>query len=430
MDISDVGHILIYGPTYSGKTYFCKYLIEQLKPENIYVFTSTPRAWKGYELYDDFDGNITKILTDSQYLFDNQEDERCNQIVVFDDYNDKINTITNKKYKELFTGGRHKGIRVINLAQQSKAIGPTVRDNVKYVFTMALTSADEVKSIADTYFNKERFEFKKIINKAHETNTYSTVMLNVQTRKTKTIVAPEKKKSNIPSLDKQTDILTVRPRLNNDTNQYQITKDVNLPQDSVLNINPSDAIDNRVVSYDQIQYDTRQGENSQFGNKYANGNMIDNSHNNFNIDYQFKNQQLKETNIVNNQNRVYTNKVSNQMELDNHKHKQDLKRFEYIDKTIELLNTPDFQLTGDDKDFIAKVFNYTLKPTKKNFDRYNYNGVGVKIFLKKYDDRIVNNIEKKSQYLTTIEKVADIAFSDNPILQISKGISFMNAFFK
>jgi polynucleotide 5'-kinase involved in rRNA processing len=28
-DISDVGHILIYGPTYSGKTYFCKYLIEQ-----------------------------------------------------------------------------------------------------------------------------------------------------------------------------------------------------------------------------------------------------------------------------------------------------------------------------------------------------------------------------------------------------------------
>lgn len=428
LNISDVGHIIIYGPTYSGKTYFCKYLIEQLNPENIYVFTSTPRAWKGYELYDDFDGNINKILTDSQYSFDNQDSERCNQIVVFDDYNDQINTTTNKKYKELFTGGRHKGIRVINLAQQSKAIGPTPRDNAKYVYTMALTSADEIKSIADTFFNKERFQFKKLIAKAHETNIYSCVEINVQTRQTQILTAPEKKKSNIPKYDGN-EIIPVKPQLSTRA-EYNITKGINLPQDSVLSMDPSDAIDNRVVSYDQIQYETRQGENSQFGNKYANGNMIDNSNNNFNIDYQIKNQQLKETNIINNQNRVYSNTVNNKIELENLKHKQEVKKFEYIDKTLDLLNTPEFQLTGDDKDFIAKVFNYTLKPTKKNFDRYNYSPVGVKVFLKKYDDRIIQNIEKKSQYLTTIERVADIALSDNPMIQISKGMQFMNSFFK
>ena len=142
------GHILVYGQTMSGKTFFTKHILDVLKPDNIYVFTTT-NDWTDYNNYHNFN-RISTILNEIEY-------SEGSNIIVFDDFNDQINTSTDKHYIELFTRGRHKNIRVINLAHNSKAIGPTVRANTRYVFMMSTINLEESNELAKIFYKNEKF---------------------------------------------------------------------------------------------------------------------------------------------------------------------------------------------------------------------------------------------------------------------------------
>lgn len=404
MQLENVGHCLVYGQTYSGKTYFTKYLITQLEPENVYVFTTSKHEWQNYETYDNFENNIQTILNNCKAVKDTNS-TKCNNLIIFDDFNSELNTTTDKVYNELFTGGRHKGIRVINLAQQAKAVGPTVRNNIRYAFIMATILEDELKKLADMVFNKEKFALKKVVASALQQSEYACVMIDVRSRRTSVHIAPVIKKSNVPK-----DHMPVTPRLTDDTvNNQEIIREVVPPPGSVMREDPGNAIFTGVASYDQMTNDTRMGENSQFGNKYVNGNMVDNSQNSFKIDYRIKNQQIVETNNINNQQRIEANRINNTISIENYSHEKKINNMRIIDEVENLINTPEHYLTEENKVLIARVFNATLKPTKKQFTKYTYKA-GIPVFM----DRICNRRVKfkQSNILNLAENAVDIYKAD------------------
>lgn len=155
------GHIAIYGPTESGKTRYAKTLITQvLKPHNLIVFLgSIDKSWDVYKtptklpatdyemkgkVFDDFDANIEKVL--EECLIEHSEGRKT--VIVFDDFNNKINTQTNTRYIELFTQGRHAGIRVINMSQSGAGIGKQSRGNIRYAALLYINNIDFVRGLS------------------------------------------------------------------------------------------------------------------------------------------------------------------------------------------------------------------------------------------------------------------------------------------
>lgn len=155
------GHMAIYGPTESGKTRYAKTLITNvLKPHNLIVFLgSIDKSWDCFALptvlegvdwvmkcsvYDSFDDNIEKILDDC--IAEHAEGHKT--VIVFDDFNNKINTQTNTRYIELFTQGRHAGIRVINMSQTGVGIGKASRGNIRYVALLHTSNIEFVRSLS------------------------------------------------------------------------------------------------------------------------------------------------------------------------------------------------------------------------------------------------------------------------------------------
>ncbi len=418
INIGQIGHCIVYGQTFSGKTHFTKHLIKQLNPNNVYVFTTSPHDWVGYETYDNFENNIKNILINSKAAKDTNSHD-CKNIVVFDDFNSEINTSQNKAYNELFTSGRHYGIRVINLAQQSKHIGPTVRSNARYIFIMAVVLEDELKKLADMFFNKEKFALKKITTVALKESQYACVMIDANNRQTSVYIAPAIKKSNIPKEEieiKENDNVSVIPRIN----EYNKTIDVVPPQGSALRETPSDAIFQGTQSYDQMR-----SLQTSFGNKYAQ-NMVDNSQNNFQIDYRIKNQQLIETNQIANQNRIEINNINNQISYQNYLHEKKLNFMREVDEVKRLLDQPHHTLTRDNKILIARVFNTTLQPKKKQFTEFDYK-LGTPYFMERFCKRKVE--VKNNNILDVLENTVDIYNSSNPIEQLSGAVSLYKNWF-
>lgn len=429
INLEQIGHCIVYGQTFSGKTYFTKHLIKQLNPDNVYVFTTSPHDWVGYETYDNFENNIKNILVNSKASKDPNSHE-CKNIVVFDDFNSEINTSQNKAYNELFTSGRHYGIRVINLAQQSKHIGPTVRSNARYIFIMAIVKEDELKKLADMFFNKDKFALKKITTSALKESKYACVMIDADSRQTSVYLAPVIKKSNIPKdeiISKEEGIhdhVSVIPRItdlhNSLHNSLSKTIDVTPPQGSALRETPSDAIFQGTQSYDQLR-----NLQTSFGNKYAQ-NMVDNSQNNFQIDYRIKNQQLIETNQIANQNRIEINNINNQISYQNYLHEKKLNFMKEVDEVKKLLDQPHHTLTRDNKILIARVFNATLQPKKKQFTEFDYK-VGIPYFMERFCKRKVE--VKNNKILDVIENTVDIYNSSNPIESVVTAVSLYKNWF-
>jgi hypothetical protein len=388
-NIADVGHVLIYGQTYSGKTYFCKYFLKLLKPKDIYVFTTVPKEWQGYEVYtEDFDNNINTILTNTEKT---PGSNFCDTIIIFDDFNKQINTQSNKKYNELFTSGRHKGIRVINLAHQAKAIGPTVRANVRYAIIMSSASQDEVDELAKICFDNDKIKLRKIVTMAVQENEYNAVVVDKNTRKFKAYLAPKKKKSNVPVSDGENEIIRVIPRIEKyrEENTFNKTIDIIPHPDSSLMQNPVGSIETMLPPTREPVGPLNQA--NSFGTKYAN-NMIDNSNNNFNVDQRIQFNHLVETNIVKNEIRMQN------LEFD-----KEYRVKQMLIQAVELIDKPRLYRTHEEKLLIAQAMNMYLKP-KKLINDENYEKL-IPLFMKRLTGRV---IETKSSPLDKMEKIVDV----------------------
>lgn len=304
MEIEPIGHFIVFGPTGSGKTYYTKHLIKTLKFEKVFVFAGEPYEWEYPEYIvqkESFTDSCSKIVTECSGHMDGLRGiatargeefvSSCPFAVVFDDYNDEINTSHNEHYKRMYTKGRHNGIRVINLAHYTHAIGPAARANAKYIALMATMPENEVKSIADIWFGKDHIQLNKVVKDAMQENERNVVLINRNTKKINVMIAPPKQRQLVNIVD---------PRY--DYNNQSITVDVDLHENSALNRNPDSLAYNRV------------GGQLCVGNKTAH-NMVDNSKNMFNIDHSVKIEQKIQSNQINNQLKFQNIQINNTINL-------------------------------------------------------------------------------------------------------------------
>lgn len=197
--LEDFGHVLIYGETGGGKTTIATKICDYLNPTKIYIYTGVSKCYKhkfkNSEIFEDFD-NIKDI---KKYIIDTHE--KNNFIILFDDFNDKINTQTNSEYIELFTKFRHYNTRIINLAHSVKAIGRSVRLNCRYIYIFSTINNNEtIKDLAVQYFDSNNKELEKILKQARNDNIYNVIYLDRRIGSYEIINADDIKTSNVDVL--------------------------------------------------------------------------------------------------------------------------------------------------------------------------------------------------------------------------------------
>jgi hypothetical protein len=184
------GHIIIYGPTMCGKTLYAQYVINKIKVKKTYVFTRTPRDWPQTSTRVLCDGNfeeeVTKMYEECESYMDEKYKEdpqyaQCPFAVVFDDYATVINMTSNKAFIDLWTRGRHAGMRIISLAHQFSSIGPSIRANSAYVCISCTAIDEEIKLLAETFFRTCPSKLSYMCKLALQTNKYIMVVIHNKT---------------------------------------------------------------------------------------------------------------------------------------------------------------------------------------------------------------------------------------------------------
>ncbi len=384
MVIEPTGHFIVFGPTGSGKTQYTKHLLDQLKPEKIYVFAGEPSQWmnnnnqKKYLVQTDpFQTACENIIS---YGSDKMAKKRAEGssvdpflVVVFDDYNDEINTAHDENYKKFYTQGRHMGIRVINLAHYTRAIGPVARANAKYVAVMCTTPEDEIKSIADIWYNKNHIALNRVAKTACDKNPYSVVLFNRTTKVVDVVVAPN--------------------------NVISHTVDVPLTNNHSLNMDPS------MMGYNMVG-----GPTLFLGNKSAH-NMVDTSTNNFNIDHNVRIEQKIQSNQINMDLKFQNVKTTNTINLYQDMH-------DVHDLAHKSWNTP------EEIQKIVYCLNRSLRPNPP-FTIHDYQE-GLPEFERVFFD---NNNYSVSNNKTDkiISKAGNMLLAtNNPLLLVSEALSLFN----
>lgn len=166
MDFGEAGHICCYGATMSGKTHYIKELIKGelvkgIKKENVFVFTGSQDDGWEYSTFtwEQRDQVIDKI----KYGLNAQGRVLEKSIIVLDDMNDIINTRQDKKYISLFTKSRHWGTRVITVGHQPTAVGPEVRESIRYGVIFNTTNIDILRKLSEQYLMGDVDKMKMMI---------------------------------------------------------------------------------------------------------------------------------------------------------------------------------------------------------------------------------------------------------------------------
>jgi hypothetical protein len=150
-DLEEYGHVGVFGSTGSGKTTYIKYMLDNLNSErdSTHVYSTTGYQWKDVTdlVYESFD-NIGDVVSSSNKKF---KDSGTKTFIIFDDFNEVINTQTDKRYIALFTHGRHAGIVVINGGHTPTSMGAKARKNLKYSVIMNTSDMETLSSLSQYY---------------------------------------------------------------------------------------------------------------------------------------------------------------------------------------------------------------------------------------------------------------------------------------
>lgn len=310
----DMGHIGIYGPTMSGKTtYAIAFIKHVLKPDRVYVFLGSPaKSWDavvssdGFVLHKTFDKLKEVIETCTN-------DPESSTVVVFDDFNEQINT-NSDKYTQLFAQGRHCGIRVINMSNTMKGIGKGAREQLRYVAMTYMNNLEMVKSLASNYLNNDQ-------NRLHE---------------------------NLEVIKGSRNVLVIDTKFGDviidNANNYKKEDNYKGAAD-IIEIPRNNRFYDQLTEYDN-QWSTMNGQGSQTSvnpgmrNIYNNGTYNDNSVINFQM-----NQQIKHDMEMNQWN-IHKTKI-------NYEHQRKMKRISERDQLYDLLMKSFF--THEDKRRIIEI---------------------------------------------------------------------------
>jgi hypothetical protein len=397
MDIEPIGHFIVFGATGSGKTYYAKHLIKTLKPKKVFVFAGEQYQWDmaGYTVMnkgeDSFETSAEKIVTEcSDHMKKLREEaakageeleSSCPFVVVFDDFNDEINTAHNEHYKRMYTKGRHNGIRVINLAHYTHAIGPVARANAKYIAMMCTMPEDEIKTIADIWYGKDHLKLKRYAADAMKEHENNVILFNRVNKNVTVTRAPAQQRAIVP----------IRQHLeDNIADDYDeirnMTVDVPLDDNSALNKHPDSLAYNRV------------GGQLSIGNKSAH-NMVDNSKNMFNIDHSVKIDQ-----------KIQSNQINNQLKLQNITQNMIINLKQDICDVHELVHKP--WNTPEEIQKIVYTLNRGLRPNPP-FTIHDYRE-GIPAFERKFfKNKSYKRAEDKDMFATFVGRAGNMMLAQN-----------------
>lgn len=179
MDLEEYGHVGVFGASGSGKTTYIKSIIEKLEtpPEKVHVYTATGYQWHDVSnnVYDDF-GNIGDVVSKI-----NKEKAGGKGVIVFDDFNEVINTQSNPKYIGLFTHGRHAGVIVINGAHAPTSMGAKARKQLKYTVIMNTSDMENLTALSNYYLLGDTGKLIKAMDE--KPDKYTACVIENETRK-------------------------------------------------------------------------------------------------------------------------------------------------------------------------------------------------------------------------------------------------------
>ena len=387
--LEEFGHIIVYGQTNSGKTTFAKYILYYFAKKNlinkIYIFRPErlmgedwdPPKFPNLSLRRLIDENLLEVETLSN--FDENikriRDAPGNKLVVFDDYNNEINTSSNKDYKSLFTDGRKDKIRVINLVHSYTAITPIAKKNCQYCVIMAMTSdKEEIKNLASTYFNNNWILLFKYLNEVRMQDKHNAIIIDKP--------GPELVHFKVPFIRDASRMQRVdesssqtRPKIEEiEEIDRQNTYDVSIPVDV-----SNSSWNNDIPIYSDVgnplfgDASPRMQNSLSIGQKNAQF-LQDRSINNFNTKFRADVNQLQETQYV--------------------QHIQKIKQLEYKyeeEKEERIYNCKKFLqksiLLPSEKEYLIESFNYLFK-WRKNIDWSTFDK-GQRVFILKYMPELV-----------------------------------------
>ena len=167
----------------SGKSELCRYMvnIEKEKFDKIFVISGTEELNNFYKtfipasnIFYDFNENWLKALMDKLKEL-KQAGKELKVLIIFDDIG--CDAHNSKKFKNLYTKGRHFNLSVITICQYLNQISPVCRTNCDYLL-MGQTNAYSVQLLADEYLfgNITKKEF---IDAYHRNSTnYNFFVIN------------------------------------------------------------------------------------------------------------------------------------------------------------------------------------------------------------------------------------------------------------
>ena len=209
-DFNKIGHICIYGGTGSGKTVYMKYIINQMieseycKIDDIFVFCTNPTQFSEYTCYTEWN-EIHKLKKKRMALPPTENKKPHPTVIVLDDFNGEINTISDEDYINLFTQGRQFGFKVLTVAHTPKSIGPKARECIVYAITGFSSNVDYIKDLAKNYLMNDFDKLSDKIKEAAADSEYTMVVIDKKTMKLYLDTAPnpnppKKKKINIDNI--------------------------------------------------------------------------------------------------------------------------------------------------------------------------------------------------------------------------------------
>lgn len=146
-DLTEYGHVGVFGASGSGKTTYIKTLLGKIgvAGNKVHVYTTTGYQWSDFTVHENFD-DIGDVVSEA-----NRTKKDGKTVIVFDDFNEVINTQTDPRYIGLFTHGRHAGIIVINGAHAPTSMGAKARKQLKYTVVMNTSDMETLNALSNYY---------------------------------------------------------------------------------------------------------------------------------------------------------------------------------------------------------------------------------------------------------------------------------------
>lgn len=156
-------HTLVFGNTGSGKSHWLRYFLKKcmlqldISKSNIFVFVAQISAYqweeRGYNTYTEWDLDKINEIKDISLGAFNKQTQMGGAIIVFDDFNEEINTRQNDDLVALYTTSRHVGIRMISVSHSFSSVGNKIRDNIAYAVIMSSVGSkiDMVQNLSKLY---------------------------------------------------------------------------------------------------------------------------------------------------------------------------------------------------------------------------------------------------------------------------------------